>query len=138
MRNDVKGSIVIGKQSIYYALGILAYAVAKSDGEIQYEEREKLSEIIKRELEHNLDFQYAEIIFQLLEKEDSKYENVYNWALEELNKGRHFLTTEIRNQMIEVLQDIANAFGTVTIEESNIIEQFKKDLKIIASGDFLK
>ena len=129
---------MVGKQSIYYALGILAYAVAKSDGEIQFEEREKLAEIIERELEHNLDFQYAEIIFELLEKDNSKYDNVYNWAIQELKKGRHFLSPEIKSQLIGVLQDIAKAFGSVTIEESNIIERFEKDLKLIGSDHYFK
>ena len=129
---------MVGKQSIYYALGILAYAVAKSDGEIQLEEREKLTQIIKRELEHDLDFQYAEIIFQLLEQENANYENVYNWALEELKKGRHFLSPKIKSQLIGVLQDIAMAFGSVTIEESNIIDRFERDLKLIGSDHFFK
>jgi uncharacterized tellurite resistance protein B-like protein len=129
---------MIGKQSIYYALGILAYAVAKSDGEIQFEEREKLAEIIERELEHNLDFQYAEIIFELLEKENRQYENVYNWALEELKKGRHFLSPEIKTQLVGVLKDIARAFGSMTIEESNIIDRFEKDLESIGSDHYFK
>ena len=30
------------KQHLYYALGALAYAVAKSDGKVQAEEREKI------------------------------------------------------------------------------------------------
>ena len=129
---------MVGKQSIYYALGILAYAVAKSDGEIQFEEREKLAEIIEKELEHNLDFQYAEIIFELLEKDNSKYDNVYSWAIQELKKGRHFLSPQIKSQLIGVLQDIAKAFGSMTIEESNIIERFEKDLKLIGSDHYFK
>ena len=129
---------MIGKQSIYYALGILAYAVAKADGEIQREEREKLSFIVEKELEHNLDFQYAEIIFQLLEKDDSKYNSVYDWAILELKKGRHFLSPKIKDNMINVLQEIAKAFENVTIEESTIIEKFKNDLKSIGSDHFIK
>ena len=116
----------------------MAYAVAKSDGEVQFEEREKLTQIIERELEHNLDFQYAEIIFQLLEQENSEYESVYNWAIEELKKGRHFLSPEIKSQLIGVLQDIAMAFGSVTIEESNIIDRFERDLELIGSDNFFK
>ena len=129
---------MIGKQSIYYALGILAYAVAKSDGEIQIEERVKLDEIIQRELGFNLDFQYAEIIFQLLEKEDSNYESVYSWAIEELKKGRHVINETIKVQLVKVLQEIAEAFGPVTNEELKIITQFKKDLKMIGSDHFIK
>ena len=123
-----------GKQNLYYALGILAFAVAKADGVIQNEEEKKLFEIVKTETDHDMDFQYAEIIFQLLEKDSVGMDHVYDWAMDELNKGRHSLTTDIKNKMIEVLYKIADAFDHITDEEEKIILRFKNDLKTMGSS----
>ena len=38
----------------YYALGLVCYAVAKADGTIQQEEKEKLQSIVNRELENKV------------------------------------------------------------------------------------
>ncbi len=127
-----------GKQSIYYALGILAFAVAKSDGKIHKQEKEKLLEIVKKEMDHNIDFQYTEIIFELLERESDGYEKTYVWAIEELKKGRHYLSPEIKEKMIETIKQIAASFDNVSSEESVLIERFKKDLEIIGSDHYLK
>jgi len=127
-----------GKQNLYYALGILAYAVAKADGVIQEEEGKLLREIVRSETNHNMDFQYAEIIFQLLEKDNAGLDRVYEWALGEINKGRHHLTSEIKTKMIDVLYRIADAFEYITEEEEIIIHRFEKDLKSLGTSGFLK
>ena len=127
-----------GKQNIYYALGILAFAVAKSDGTIQQEEKDKLFEIVEREISHSIDFEYAEIIFQLLERDQLGYENTYSWAIEELKKGRHYLSPEIKEKMVETLKQIAMSFDKVSSEESDIIIRFKKDIEKIGSDHYLK
>lgn len=117
-----------GKQIVYYALGIFAYAVAKSDGEIQEEEKDRLNDILEKELDHNLDFQYADIIFQLLDHDGTDLKNVYEWAMKELRKGRHYLDEEDKKKMVFVMREVARAFGSVTAEESGIIEHFERDL----------
>jgi hypothetical protein len=62
------------KQHLYYALGIMAYAVAKSDGEVQNEERQMIHKIVVEESGHEIDFDYAEIIFSILQKEKQEAE----------------------------------------------------------------
>lgn len=126
------------KQNIYYALGILAYAIAKADGKVQLEEREKLFEIVKREANHSIDFQYAQIIFQILEKDKPGYRNTYHWAINELKKGRHYLSPEIKEKMIHTLKEIAMSFNLISEEEKSIINQFKIDLESIGSDHYLK
>ena len=126
------------RQNIYYALGILAYALAKSDGKIQHEEKEKLFEIVKKEIDHNIDFEYAEIIFQLLERDKMGFEQTYSWALEELKKGRHYLSPEIKKNMITTLEQIAISFDKVSNEEENFIDRFKIDIENIGSDHYLK
>ena len=127
-----------GKQNIYYALGILAFAIAKSDGKINWQEKEKLFEIVNREMDHDIDFEYAEIIFQLLERDNLGFDRTYKWAIEELKKGRHYLSPEIKSKMIDTIEQIALAFDKVSNEESDIIERFKKDIETIGSDNYLK
>ena len=93
---------------------------------------------MKKETNHDIDFQYAEIIFQLLEKDNTGLDHVYDWAMEEMNKGRHYLTPEIKNKMIGVLYKIADAFDHITAEEEKIIHRFKDDLKTLGSSHFIK
>ena len=126
------------RQNIYYALGILAFAIAKSDGKINWEEKEKLFEIVKREMDHDIDFEYAEIIFQLLERDNLGFEKTYNWAIDELQKGRHYLSPEIKQKMIDTVEQIARAFDKVSSEEKDIIDRFKKDIQTIGSDNYLK
>ncbi len=60
-----------GTERLYYALGQLAYAVAKADGKINGEERQKLHDIVVKESNcHNHNINVSEIIFHLLDKGD--------------------------------------------------------------------
>lgn len=126
------------KQNIYYALGILAYAIAKSDGKIQEEEKKKLFEIIQKEMDHDIDFEYAEIIFQLLERDQYGFERTYSWAISELKKGRHYLSPDIKKKMVETVRQIALSFDKISDEEAEIINRFKNDLENIGSDRYLK
>lgn len=127
-----------GKQNIYYALGILSYAIAKADGKVQQEEKDKLHEIVRKEVDHNIDFEYAEIIFQLLENQKIGFEKTYVWALAEFKKGRHYLTPELKEQIIEVIVQLAKAFDHITSEEVQLIERFERDIKNIGSPHSLE
>ena len=126
------------RQTIYYALGILAYAIAKSDGDIHDEEKERLFDIVQKEMNHNIDFEYAEIIFQLLDRDKVGIDKTYNWAIEELKKGRHYLSPEIKKKMIVTLEQIALSFDKISGEEKAIIDRFKNDLEKIGSDHYLK
>jgi uncharacterized tellurite resistance protein B-like protein len=126
------------RQNIFYALGILAYALAKSDGDIQDVEKERLFEMVKKEMNHDIDFQYAEIIFQLLERDEFGFEKTYQWAMKELQKGRHYLSPEIKRKMVHTLKQIAMAFNKFSSEESSFINRFEVDLENIGSDRYLK
>lgn len=116
------------RQQLYYALGILAYAVAKADGNVQSEERQLIQDIVAKESGHNMDFDYAEIIFHILQKDEPGIEYVYDWAMNALGKGKRHLTSELKGQFIKVIRQIAEAFPPATPEERKLIERFSKDL----------
>ncbi len=116
-------------QGLYYAFGQLAYAVAASDGTIQREEKEVLQKLLLDKVnQHNLEFDYANIIFQILAKDYTKVETAYEWAMKELKLNEYYLTEQKKKDFVELLQQLAEAKPPVTIGEKNIIEQFKEDI----------
>lgn len=116
-------------QGLYYALGQLAYAVAACDGSIQREEKEMLQKLLLNKVNtHNLEFDYANIIFQILSKDHTKVETAYEWAIKELKLNEYYLTERKKKDFVELLQQIAEAKPPVTIGEKNIIQQFKEDI----------
>ena len=117
------------KQSLYYALGIFSYAIAKADGTIQSEEKEELRRIVKEETDHNMDFQYVEIIFKLLQKDEAGFDDVHQWALDALENGKYYLTPKIKEQFINVMKKVADAFPPKTGEEHELINKFIQEVR---------
>ena len=116
------------RQNLFYALGIFAYAVAKADGTVQLEERNELHKIVKEELEHEIDFTYVEIIFKILQKDKAGFDEVHQWALDALEKGKYYLTDKIKAQFIRVLKKVANSFPPKTDEEHELINLLIKEI----------
>ena len=108
------------KQHLYYAIGIMAYAVAKADGHVQEEEKDKLQQIVEEEIDHSIDFGYANIIFQILEKDDQDVSGLYSWIENALSNGKHYLTDELKVKIKVVLSKVAEAFPPTTTEETEV------------------
>ncbi|MGZ4054897.1 MAG: tellurite resistance TerB family protein [Bacteroidia bacterium] len=122
-------------QNLHYAIGLLAYAVAFSDGKVQKEEREKFHAIVEAELRcKDYDFNVSDIIFQMMEKEKSDAVTSYNWAMKEIKTNSHYLSPELKKTAISVMEKIAKAFPPITKEENRFLEMFKKDIAPI-NGD---
>src|SRR5688572_9273851 len=112
------------KQHLYYALGVLAYAVAKADGKVQAEEREKVNEIVSKGTQHEVDFTYTDIIFQILQKDNAGFKDVYDWAMHAFETGKYYLTPEVKKQFIAVIEQIAEAFPPTDANERALISRF--------------
>ena len=120
------------KQQLYYALGQLAYAVAKADGQIQKEEKELLHKIVTDEVEKNsYDFDIADIIFHILQKDKKDFETTYNWAIHSMKLGKHHFSEEMKDQFLHIIKKVAKAFPPISMEESEIIDRFSRDLKTL-------
>ena len=117
------------KQNLYYALGIFSYAVAKADGTVQLEEKEELQKIVAEEIDHDIDFQYVDIIFQILQKDKPGFKDVHQWALDALERGKYHLTEDIKNQFINVLKRVAAAFPPKSEEEHELINIFIQEIR---------
>lgn len=112
------------KQQLYYALGLLAYAVAKADGKIQNEERQAIHDIVVAETDHNMDFSYSEIIFSILQKEDRGFDKVYDWAMKYFEQGKHHFSPAMKEQFIRVIKQVAEAFPPTTTAENEVVRKF--------------
>jgi uncharacterized tellurite resistance protein B-like protein len=118
-------------ENLHYAIGQLAFAVAFSDGKIQKEESENFHKIVSEELNNNsYDFDVSDIIFKVMEKDKMDSNTVYEWAMKEIKTNSHYLSPQLKEKFISVIEKIAGAFPPVTNEESDIINRFKKDIKI--------
>ena len=122
-------------QSLYYAIGELAYAIAISDGMLQGEERKKFYDIVEAELRcKKYDFDIAKIIFQILSKDKINSEDSYNAAMRQIRLNSHYLSPELKKTFIAIIEKVAKAFKPVTLEEFELIVRFKNEIKWI-NGD---
>jgi len=124
------------EQNLHNAIGELAYAIAKADGAIQKEEAKKFHDIVAAELRcKDYDFDVSDIIFQILQKDKFiSSETAYNWAIKEIKLNSHYLSPEMKETFIKVIEKVAKAFPPVTKEEQKIVERFKLDIAPI-QGD---
>jgi uncharacterized tellurite resistance protein B-like protein len=116
-------------QNLHYAIGELAYAVASADGEVQKEERQKFHDIVTEELEkENHGFDISSIIFQIMDKDKARLSDTYNWAIEQIKLNSHYLSPELKQTFISVMEKVAAAYPPVTMEEHDLITRFKADI----------
>lgn len=119
-------------ENLHFAIGQLAFAVAFSDGKVQKEEREKFQAIVLQELKReDYSFDVSDIVFQIMEKDKMDSSTVYDWAMKEIKANGHYLSPELKQKFLLVMDRIANAYPPVTIDESSIINKFKKDIASI-------
>jgi len=119
-------------ENLHYAIGELAYAVACADGTVQHEERTKFHNIVATELESNhRAFDISAIIFRLMEKDKTDPWTTYDWAMKEIRLNSHYLSPELKQKFIAVMEKVAEAFLPVTASEQKIIDRFKKDIEAI-------
>ncbi|MFT6166952.1 MAG: putative tellurite resistance protein B-like protein [Vicingaceae bacterium] len=119
-----------GVERLYYALGQLAYAVAKADGQINYEERNKLHDIVVKESKcHNHNFNVSEIIFHILTKDHIfSPEDAYKFAMLEMKQCNNYLTDDMKAEFVAVLEKVARAFDGYTSGERSFIERFRLEI----------
>ena len=119
-----------GIENLYYALGEMAYAIAKADGIVQTEERKVIHEIVLEEIkQHDLDFDFAETIFMILEKDDSDADTSFKWAMQEFEENKLHLTPELVNKFIRVADRIAEAFDIPSDREDLLLARFKSAIR---------
>ena len=122
-------------QNLYYAIGELAYALARTDGMVQKEERQAFHNLINSELENQQSgYTISEIAFQVLDKQNATLPEVYEWAMREIKLNSHYLSPQLKKAMIRVMEKVAAAYPPVTIGEQLMIDKFEQDISLL-EGD---
>jgi uncharacterized tellurite resistance protein B-like protein len=122
-------------ENLHYAMGELAYAVARADGTLQQEERRKFHDIVTGELQNKkYSFNISDIIFHLMDKDKYDTKTTYDWAMRQIRLNSHYLSPELKEKFIDVMEKVAEAFPPVSVEEKDIIERFKEEIEPI-KGD---
>jgi hypothetical protein len=55
----------------------------------------------------------------------------YDWAMDQIRMNSHYLSPELKKTFIRVMEKIAKAYPTVTVDEAELIEKFKKDIELL-------
>lgn len=112
-------------ENLHYAIGELAYAIAKADGKIQKAESEKFKNIVAAELRcKDYNFDIADIIFQLMQKDGMDTETTYKWAMKEIRTNSHYLSPQMKETFIKVMKKVAEAFAPVSPKEQLVLDNF--------------
>ncbi|HEY4798208.1 MAG TPA: TerB family tellurite resistance protein [Bacteroidia bacterium] len=122
-------------ESLHYALGEMAYAIANADGKVQKEELKKFRNIVEAELRcKDYAFDVSDIIFHIMNRDHTDSKTSYEWAMNQIRLNSHYLSPQLKNTFIRVMEKIAKAFPPVTKSEQNLIDRFKKEIAPI-NGD---
>ncbi len=123
-------------ENLHYAIGELAYVTAAIDGKVHKEQRKKFHDIVAAEISSkDYDFDISDIIFQILDKDkEHDAETMYKSAMHTINTNSHYLSPELKDTFIIVMEKVAEAFPPVTPAEQKLLERFKKDIVPI-NGD---
>ena len=117
------------QENLHYALGEIAYAIARADGTVQKEERKKFQNIIAAELRcKNYDFDVSDTVFKVLEKENIDTETSYNWAMNNIRLNSHYLSPELKKTFVKIIEKIAKAYPPITVAEKNLLDKFNEDI----------
>ena len=70
-----------------------------------------------------------DIIFKILQKDKAGFEDVHKWAMDSLEQGKYHLTNEIKDQFINVMKRVAEAFPPKSKEEHEMINTFIQEIR---------
>jgi hypothetical protein len=117
-------------QNLHYAIGELAYAIARADGQVQKEERQVFHDIVAAELKkNNYAFDISGIIFQIMDKDKARLPDSYHLAMKLITLNSHYLSPQLKDTFIRVIEKVAAAYPPVTVDEKELIDRFRKDIE---------
>ena len=117
------------RQHLFYGLGIIAYAAAKADGEIQASEERELHLLIEDwSNQYCQEYDVTEIIFSVLKKSKPGLNEGFDEGMRFIKLGSNHLTEQLKEYFIYLIQDVTHSFPPVTDVETDIINKFKKQI----------
>ncbi len=122
------------RQQLCYALGELAYAVAKIDGEVVKEEREKLHKIISEDLSPvDYNFEISKIIFEMVDKQNKDAETVYNDAVKTIQCYSDSFDRDMRLVFLRTLEKIERASPPIVSAQKELLQRFRHEIKQLSN-----
>lgn len=121
----------MSKRNIHIAMGSLAYAIAKADGEVQEEEKRTIRALAQKEFEvDDSDTEWIGQIFTQMEKTGISLEDAYNYAIDTLESNRFEFdfTESMKKKCLRFMERVAEAFEDTSLAERSVISRFKKDM----------
>ena len=118
----------IEKLELYRCIAELAYVMAKVDKGLSSPERLAFYKVINEELEY--DAWAAQSRFELLDEVvEPSLDKAYNEALHDLRKYKAYVTPELKEKTLRVLQRVAEACNGFDEKEALIMDRIKRDLR---------
>ncbi|MBK7818140.1 MAG: hypothetical protein IPJ60_11790 [Sphingobacteriaceae bacterium] len=92
-------------ENLHYAIGELAYAIARADGEVQKEERKKFEAIVAAEMRcKDYGFDVSDIIFKIMDRDKTSATEAYDSAMKQVRTNSHYLSPELKKAFINVIE----------------------------------
>ena len=124
------------QEMLFYGFGQVCLSIAKADGKVQLEEKDKLHNLIIKHLDQfGWDFNITEIIFKISNEDPDDYEYTYEQGIKNMELGSHHLTSEVAQAFKSIIADIASVFTPITRTENKILKRFKADLERFGVND---
>jgi uncharacterized tellurite resistance protein B-like protein len=122
------------RQQLCYALGELAYAVAKIDGEVVKAERQKLHDIISKELSPvDFNFEISKIIFEMVDKQNKDAETVYKDAVETIICFSDSFDHELRLVFLRALEKMERAEPPIANAQKELLQRFRNEIRQLSN-----
>ncbi len=120
------------KEHLFYGFGHVAYALAKADGKVQYQEHNSIHRAVEDAIrDFDYDFSVVDIAFQVLETEYFDVETAYKTGLRSMHLGNDYLTDDHVKVFVQILEKVAASHAPTTELEQNLIDRFKEDVKSV-------
>lgn len=117
------------KEHLYYGLGMVAYAVARADGEIQAAEKLELQHLLSEWAKHmERDFDVSSIIFKVINSVKPRLDDGFELGMKYIALGNAQLDERTKERFIYLIKDIAHAYPGVTTDERALAKRFEKAL----------
>ncbi|HPD65891.1 MAG TPA: hypothetical protein P5050_10185 [Bacteroidia bacterium] len=127
-------------QNYFIELGKLLYAIAKTDGIVQFEERKKVNEIVRDNLIEickrtdefgtNLAF-YSEFSFDTISDRNIKADKAYQSFIAFVENHKHHIPETLIKLTISAVEKVAEAHQGIIEDERAFIEKLNNDLQNI-------
>jgi hypothetical protein len=63
-----------------------------------------------------------------MERQTGTTRTIYDWAMNTIRQNSHYLSPEMKQKFIDVMEKIAEAYAPITVAEESVLERFKKDI----------